>query len=267
MPTIKTIKPGGGGDYTTLQTWESWADGQGSADQWAECYDGGDLGEVSVQSWTATPSSTLYPRIYVAEGEGHDGTAASGGAYINHDGSQMTMSENYTRVEGLRIVSSINGRTMSLAGDGGQILDGCLIINDYGSSGSWSDIYCSGVRTIPVIVRNNIIYGKDATRFGIYFYSNEASIDHYCEIYNNTVDGCHNYGIQVRSVGATGWTAIVENNICTTNSTDFRWLVGVINVTANNNCSDDATADDTTADDPIVDGGKAGATTATADKS
>ena len=31
MATIKTIKPAGGGDYTTLQAWADWADGEASS--------------------------------------------------------------------------------------------------------------------------------------------------------------------------------------------------------------------------------------------
>src|ERR1044071_371936 len=76
--TIKTIKPAGGGDYTTLAAWEDWADGQTNAAQWAECYSGGDLGTVDFGGWASTPNATNYPRIYVPLGEGHGGSTNAG---------------------------------------------------------------------------------------------------------------------------------------------------------------------------------------------
>ena len=42
MANVKTVKPAGGGDFTSLLAWEDYADGQSTADQWAECYSGGD---------------------------------------------------------------------------------------------------------------------------------------------------------------------------------------------------------------------------------
>ena len=84
MATIKTIKPAGGGDYTTLAAWENWADGQASADQWAECYEGGDLGPVLLNLWTPTPTPTLYPKIYTPLAERHNGTSAGGGDTVEY---------------------------------------------------------------------------------------------------------------------------------------------------------------------------------------
>ena len=64
MATVKTVKPAGGGDFTTLALWEDYADGQTSADQWAECYSGGNLGAVTLSGWLATPDASNYPKIY-----------------------------------------------------------------------------------------------------------------------------------------------------------------------------------------------------------
>jgi hypothetical protein len=66
MPTIKTIKPAGGGDYTNLQAWWNAVKTAATADQWAECY-GGNLGTLDTTGYTFTPDSGHYPRIYAAD--------------------------------------------------------------------------------------------------------------------------------------------------------------------------------------------------------
>ena len=82
MATVKTIKPAGGGDYTSLALWEDAVDGEASAAQWAECYSGGNLGAVTLSGWSATPDASNYPKIYAAEGNSH-GADVSSGAYIS----------------------------------------------------------------------------------------------------------------------------------------------------------------------------------------
>jgi len=99
---IKTIKPAGGGDYTTLQAWEDWADGEASAYQHAECYTGGDLGEVTIQSWTATSTSEAYPKIYAADGEEHLGVIDAG-AYILGASTKCILAYiEFTEITGIR---------------------------------------------------------------------------------------------------------------------------------------------------------------------
>ena len=48
MPTIKTVKPAGGGDFPTLAAGWSARKTSGNADEWAECYGGGDLGMLTM---------------------------------------------------------------------------------------------------------------------------------------------------------------------------------------------------------------------------
>lgn len=82
-PTIKTIKPAGGGDFTTLQDWENWADGESLGDgQWAECYSGSDLGVLTFSVWTDPPTTVDEVKIYAAEGERHNATTGDKGAYV-----------------------------------------------------------------------------------------------------------------------------------------------------------------------------------------
>ena len=55
---------------------------ESSAAQWAECYSGGDLGEVVVGPiWDATSDATNYPKIYAAAGHFHGGSKTVG-AYV-----------------------------------------------------------------------------------------------------------------------------------------------------------------------------------------
>lgn len=88
MPTIKTVKPDGTGDYTTLQSWHTFAAAQGSADQWAECY-AGNLGKLGFSAWSSTPDATHYPRIYAADGQRHNGVSPTSGAYISFSSSDL----------------------------------------------------------------------------------------------------------------------------------------------------------------------------------
>lgn len=128
MANIKTVKPAGGGDYTTLQAWEDFADGEATADQWAECYSGGDLGTLAINSWVSTPTASLYARIYVADGEGHGGDQTAG-AYAEKTsgfGAIILNATNFIRIEGLRLeTGSPSLGFMSISG-GGCIIDGIL---------------------------------------------------------------------------------------------------------------------------------------------
>lgn len=104
MPTIKTVKPAGGGDYTTLAAWNTFAAAQATADQWAECYSG-NLGAVRVDGWTATPDASHYPRVYAAAGHQHNGINPTSGAYISGSGSSgyFYSGVRYTRLEGISV--------------------------------------------------------------------------------------------------------------------------------------------------------------------
>jgi len=137
MATISTIMPAGGGDYTTLAAWWDWADGESTADQWAECYSGGDLGPVTLSNMTATPDANNYPRVYVADGHGHEGDKTAG-AYIDAgivNQAIETIDVPYVRFEGLRVTNTYqfgNGIGVSFNAPNGYA-DGLLIHDCYGT--------------------------------------------------------------------------------------------------------------------------------------
>ena len=70
----------------------------------AECYSGGNLGSVTLQSWSSNPDSNNYPKIYAATDNEHSGST-SAGAYIEPGASNYGIKDyiEYLRVEGIRI--------------------------------------------------------------------------------------------------------------------------------------------------------------------
>lgn len=162
---ISTIKPAGGGDYTSLSSWASDAAGDagsktGNAGWHAECYKGGDLGQVNLSSWTYSGSVSAYPKIYAADGQGHGGDKTDG-AYVNAAGAAgIGVDVDYCQIIGLRLTTTTN-MTCIQHGIGtsrnGLLVDGCLL---HGSSGSLMALGCgpsSTSGTFELVVRNNIV--------------------------------------------------------------------------------------------------------------
>lgn len=255
MATVKTIKPGGGGDYPDLATWEAWADDQATADQWAECYSGGDLGIVEVYSWSASPGPATYPRIYVADGEGHDGTDAAVGAYITVGDWEwgVTVADiAYVRVEGLRIdrdaPSFIASGVVVSAADN-ALVDGVLIravANAGGGVLLTSDVGTSITNT----VQNCIVFGSGAAGSA---FSCEAFDDGFgpstmiANFYNCTSYGSVDYmGFQMTEPPDGSSTTATLTNCVSTDATvaDFGAIIGSPSVTATYCVSSDDTADD-----------------------
>lgn len=102
-PQIKKVKPLGGGDFTLLQDWADYAAAQSDPCQWAECYEGGDLGEVSISGWVSPPTSLSYPRIYAAPTSEHRGDVSSGAFIVGNSLPAIYADEEHVHVEGLRI--------------------------------------------------------------------------------------------------------------------------------------------------------------------
>jgi hypothetical protein len=135
-PNIKTVRPAshkdGVGDFTTIQAWEDYADGQSSPNQWAECYSGANLGSFTVDGWSSNPVSSGYPKIFAARGEGHGGNLNQG-AYIQSypTPSQNTISVPYTRVEGLRSNAGFHITTTQASN---AIIKNCAVTSDRGTN-------------------------------------------------------------------------------------------------------------------------------------
>lgn len=238
---ISTIKPAGGGDYTTLAAWEAAADGSNDQ-QWAECYSGGDLGTVQFNSWSVD-SSDEYPRVYVAEGEGHNGET-NRGAFIIYNGSQAISvnggDTTWLRVEGLRLESGAGDTTEAIfINNQNQItIDGNMIVVNHDKSRAQISINNGADNAI---IRNNVIIDNgDFATYGIF----SAIIDSgTTNIYdNNTVIGTTIAGIHCNVLDGT-W--IVRNCVSISNALDYQLQDGTPNVVVHsNNVSSDVTAGD-----------------------
>ena len=238
-PTIKTIKPAGGGDYTTLAAWEAWADDQASADQWAECYTGGDLGACTVSGWTATPDASNYPRIYAADGEGHGGDKTAG-AYST---GRILIQEGYVQVADIRVSNNQINWSLHLNAVDLTVVERCLV-HDYAGDGFYCfyGFYDYGPQEntiqncLAVDCTTGFKMGSDIA------YSGAGSPT--MNLYNSTAYGCTT-GIDLYNGGVVGANVNCENSIAMSCTTDFSYLdTGGGTVTCNNNLSDDATADD-----------------------
>lgn len=242
MPTISKIMPNGNGDFTTLQAWEDFADDQGSADQWAECYKGGDLGEVTLSGWAATPTVTDYPRIYTPFGQRHTGYYDASKAKISlGSGVGVDILINYVRVEGLQIRAPVGTDKVGIESNGtGVLIDGNLII--LGTANNFSTgifVFPSG-SAITATVRNNISIGPIGSGVAGLRSVDPGGVGMTVEWYNNTSLGWI-FAFLVTGSGVDSHT--ISNDICMdSGSGDF--TNSGTSITASNNMSSDDTADD-----------------------
>lgn len=231
---VSTIKPAGGGDYTTLQAWEDAVDSATNPGQWAECFSGGDLGNCDMAiGWTnPVPTRNAYPRIYAEPGARHNGRSDSGGAYIyvnNDNGFAIVPDAPYTQIDGLRFVLNTTGMgdTDYITGVGpdsipeGLIIENCLGIVSGTGTGSVQvlSLWGTGGSFTGLVVRNNAIYVMTALGSvdGINVLTAPLATG-VAELYNNSVIGSGGLGngfVWV-NIGSDGELTIVSrNNVAT----------------------------------------------------
>lgn len=134
MPTtiVNEIRPSGGGDYTSLNAWES-AEQRNlvSADEieQAEVYSGGTAttGTFTIAGWT----TDLTRRVIVkaASGEQHNGTrsqATSACAYVD---DEFNATQGHTTVDGLRIETSSSTASLRVGSGGNSVQATWLVQN------------------------------------------------------------------------------------------------------------------------------------------
>ena len=262
MPTIKTIKPAGDGDYTTLALWEDFADGQSSADQWAECYTGGNLGAVTLAGWSATPDSSNYPKIYSADGHQHGGSVSSG-AYISAS-APMAIGVAHTQIDGIRVTGTTNSNpaiTFLSSGTSKDCrVDNCIVHGTF-QYGIYIGQSSTGVTSSNYVTNNIVIIDGTAgtTPAGIYAYGTDGSsgtTNMY--IYNNSIyvanpGSLNNYGVRFANSASCTLNITVENNVVigsvTSLNASITYAFNQITFNTgtkqfNNNISSDGTADD-----------------------
>lgn len=268
MPNIKTIKPAGGGDYSSLAAWYTYVLTQSTADQWAECYAGGDLGAVSITSWPGTSSPSTYGKIYVPEGNQCDGMTPTTGAYIttvaaSYNGTlgMQTTQADYFQIKGIAF-NGINDSDYGIEAQNGnnQLVDSVIGAGLQGGlvfiGGNQNGTFSGGK------VRNCICYGGSggednafdafASGFGVSCTIN-IEFDN-CVVYDRPSDS---NGFVAETLASAGQTCI-SNLICkncvsiVNDVTSFDFIESVdgfggteISNLTNYNCaSGDGTADD-----------------------
>ena len=135
QPNVKTVRtsshPLGVGDFTTLQAWEDYASSQSHPFQWAECYEGGNIGTVTIQSWSSTPLASGYPRVFAASGEYHGGNVNRGVTLNGAEGTANNIKVSYTRFEQMRSNAGIHVDTSSASN---VLVQNCIVTSDRGSN-------------------------------------------------------------------------------------------------------------------------------------
>ena len=249
MPTIKTIKPDGTGDYTTLSAWEAFADGEATADQWAECYTG-NMGLCLIGGWVSTPDATNYPKIYAASG--HEGTL-TGGAYAISSGKfaaiQNTTVANM-RVEGIRIEHTSSTIGTSAAGLFTQSvvtdirISKCVLVAS--GTSTKSGIRFSGDTGSNLTVENCLFYNSSSgtTAASLYIDANAANT---INLNHNTIvcNSSDQRGFYLVSQGSPSTLYAYNNVVVDANTADY---VEVINAGGGwtYNCDYNAASDTTT---------------------
>lgn len=102
----KSIISGGGGDYSTIQTWENDTDVSGGF--WkGEIQDSAAYDEaITIAGGTGTPTSSNYVWLTASLGNRHAGVAGTGHARVHTDtasGHAFTISSDFVRIEYLEV--------------------------------------------------------------------------------------------------------------------------------------------------------------------
>lgn len=242
-PVIKTIKPAGGGDYTSLNAW--WTDVYTNANpaQWAECYSGGDLGFPSAQSQqpTATATDTDYPRIYVPLSERHDGTTNK---YCAYSTSIWDGAIPYLHIEGLEFTAQVMvGQAIRYGYTDvnvvSNVIDSCLFLGSVYMA--WEIDGATAVQQLTF--RNNVMYGYGLSISVAGIESGNITVKAIIE--NNSIANNSIYMDRITYMGGTAsLTAYVSNNIVMDSPDGVEDYIrqGTITIAAGYNMSSDASA-------------------------
>ena len=268
MAITYTIKPAGGGDYTSLQAAYDFIVTEPADVFTLECYSGGNLGSLSTSANPLASGSTLI--INVASGHKHNGSLTSG-AYILETVDNSSPLNIFNpgcpvTINGLRLIteSDYPGGCIYIENSSNDAHDVtvmnclCKMISVLGAYYYCILLYDADVTTgsHTQTVRNNILITDEDTfnyGYGIYSYSNNYTYPFSItkNIYNNTLLG-NGYGINIeRSAGDIedlDLTVNIRNNIAVdsyyTDFGSYEYGPGTLTFNSSNNASSDLTADD-----------------------
>ncbi len=198
-----TIKPAGGGDYTTIQAaYDAHIIGVDATNiPQFECYTGGDLGEttISLASQTFTTTANEPIKFYAASGEQHTGRLGTG-CYITHTILPIGLyvqTAAYVEIDGIRVDSSeapINSDSINVTNADGVDIRNCLTNSGESVNGINTHETRSTSETPTVTIVNNICVGHKGvatTGAGIVTSSSTISGDPVTTayVYYNTTSG------------------------------------------------------------------------------
>lgn len=236
---IKTIKQGGGGDYSSIGAWETAEDGDlVSLDEihTGEVFnDSGAYNEVVVINGSTT-DATRFMRLRNAAGEKHDGTEATGARIrsTTFGAKQISIQDDFTQVIGLefdcRGATGSAQNCVNINNAKGVLVDKCI---GYDATGTAVDFVGAGTGDDKNIVQNSFFWdgAGDGCRM------RNHSIIHNATFNNFSSEGIIAY--------FTGTGIVVQNGIAMNNggSGDFDEQGGSGNfINFNNNMSEDGTA-------------------------
>ena len=210
MPTevVKTIKPAGGGDYTSLEAWNTAeATDLTSSDEIAivECYGGGNLlsspgSDFRINGFRT--DSTRFVKIIAADGEGHQGFWDTGKAYALNTSTAGSYNRPFWFNDDMTI-SNIQFKSVHPNASFGVVypqalfnkfeIDGCYIEHAQASAGSYNTWGLRIQLSIAAKITNNIVICRSAqtTNYGlahtVYSQQYGAGTPPTHEVYNNTL--------------------------------------------------------------------------------
>ena len=250
LPNIKTIRGGthplGTGDFTTIQSWEDWASTKTNPHQWAECYGGCNLGLFNVSSWSSTPTSSGYPRIFASSGEAHGGVLDRGPLILPSVSGVNNIAVNYTKVEG---VGSTRGFNIDLNLASNVTIENCWAKVDDGI-GFKAKTQSSSTASSGNVIKNCVALGGTMNDIGFEIGGEDMQggmpgISCYnCTAYGHTNTGFKAFNTTIPGFHG-GSTITIQNCVSTAASgSDFSYVVGGHggNLFSNNVSSDSTSA-------------------------
>lgn len=199
---VKTIKPAGGGDYTSLNDFES-SERQDltSTDVIlvAEIYGGGNCltGPVTFSAANWTTDNTRYIIVRAASSAKHIGVYDTNKAYgetaLTSTGALLEVGVDYFRVDGMQFrktdINTGSRWVIRMTASGGNsrfIVERCILINT-GNNESVMRLFGGGISDGSHVVKNNAILNRGGNLGfeGQGTFANPSDI----RLYNNTIIG------------------------------------------------------------------------------
>lgn len=264
MAENHTVKPDGGGEYSSLALAEDDQDGDlsGRGIVAFECFDGvADLGVVTISDWT-NPDASNFVRIIAPLTERTNGKDEEVGAWIKMPldgvGVGITIEVDFTEIIGIRFMAPSGGSFSDLAAIfmtniNNILVDSCLFHVESGATLNMGILIQENAQNVSVIgptIQNCLAYpgtaGVQAIRLSVFSFT-AGTKTMTPRIYNNSFLSDGTTGIQYKETVISGdaqMTMVMTNNMFMDHSgADYDDGGGITSDTRAKNISADATGD------------------------